>query len=293
MLNIGGADSDVMLDMILRCGGRDKTDFVFFNTGLEYRATLEHLDDLERKYDIKIIRCKPVKPIPVCVKEHGVPFWSKYASNMINRLQRHNFQWEDKPYEVLIKIYLKCMAALAWWCNKATGNTTQYIINRAPYMREFMIQNPPDFKISDKCCTYAKKKASEHFEKGKQYDLKCIGVRESEGGVRAISYQTCFTEVKKGTDQFRPIWYFRNPDKDEYCKHYGIVHSKCYTEYGMKRTGCCGCPFAKDFEDDLERMKKYEPQLYIAAVNIFGESYEYTRKYIKFREEMKQSQKQH
>ena len=37
----GGGDSDVMLDMLLRCGARDKTDFVFFNTGLEYQATHE------------------------------------------------------------------------------------------------------------------------------------------------------------------------------------------------------------------------------------------------------------
>ena len=35
----GGGDSDVMLDMLVRCGAKDKTDFVFFNTGLEYQAT--------------------------------------------------------------------------------------------------------------------------------------------------------------------------------------------------------------------------------------------------------------
>lgn len=44
-----GGDSDVMVDMLIRCGAKDKTDFVFYNTGLEYQATLSHLDELEKK----------------------------------------------------------------------------------------------------------------------------------------------------------------------------------------------------------------------------------------------------
>ena len=61
----GGADSDVMLDMIVRCGAKSKTVFVFFDTGLEYAATKEHLKYLEGKYGIEIVRVKAYKPIPV------------------------------------------------------------------------------------------------------------------------------------------------------------------------------------------------------------------------------------
>ncbi len=104
----GGSDSDVMVDMLLRCEARDKTDFVFFNTGLEYAATFEHLEELEQKYGIAIHRVNAIKPIPICVKEYGVPFWSKFASEMIYRLQSHNFQWEDEPFEVLIRKYPRC-----------------------------------------------------------------------------------------------------------------------------------------------------------------------------------------
>lgn len=48
-LAAGGGDSDVMVDMLLRCGAGGKTDFVFFDTGLEYAATKEHLEALEKK----------------------------------------------------------------------------------------------------------------------------------------------------------------------------------------------------------------------------------------------------
>lgn len=39
-------------------------------------------------------------------------------------------------------------------------------------------------------------------------------------------------------------------------------------------------------------LKKFEPNLYTAAVNIFGDSYEYTRKYREFQKMMKQKAKE-
>ena len=288
MQRVGGADSDVMVDMIVRCGAKDRTDFVFFNTGLEYRATLEHLDALEKRYDIRIERVRPVKSIPQSCREHGVPFRSKDFSQKIYAAQHHGFRWEDESLEVLSGRYQHLSGALRWWCNY--GSFRSYTIQSAAYLKEFIMQNPPDFPISDECCTYAKKLPSRRYEKAGGYDLKCMGVRKEEGGLRGTAYKTCYTEGD-GMDHFRPVWWLRNCDKQEYCEYYGIIHSRCYTEYGMQRTGCVGCPFAMDFEDNLERMKKFEPHLYTAAVNIFGKSYEYTRQYKKFRDEMKSKAK--
>lgn len=52
----GGSDSDVMLDLIHRVDLNKKVKYVWFNTGLEYQATKEHLDYLEQKYNITIER---------------------------------------------------------------------------------------------------------------------------------------------------------------------------------------------------------------------------------------------
>ena len=286
----GGGDSDVMIDMLIRCGAAGKTDFVFFDTGLEYAATKEHLAELEEKYSITIQRERAIKPIPLSTKEHGQPFWSKYASDMIERLQAHGFKWEDRPFEELYAEYPNCKTALVWWCNVTSGKTDQYAIKRAPYLKEFMMEHPPAFKISNKCCRYAKKKVSEHFMKGKDYDLSCIGIRQSEGGVRAATYKTCFSEGDK-VDHFRPIFWLRDSDKEQYCQWYGVTHSRCYTEYGLKRTGCFGCPFGKRFEDELSMIQEFEPNLYTAANYIFKDAYEYTRQYLKYREEMKKNER--
>ena len=92
-------------------------------------------------------------------------------------------------------------------------------------------------------------------------------------------------------DHFRPIFWLRDTDKEEYCRHYDVTHSRCYTEYGLVRTGCFGCPFGKRFEEELASIEQYEPKLLKAANAIFKDSYEYTRAYLRFREEMKQSGK--
>lgn len=284
---LGGADSDVMVDMMLRCGGRDKTTFAFCDTGLEYAATKEHLSYLSRKYNIEITRLKPKKSIPASCREYGVPFWSKFTSEMMYRLQSHGFQWEDEPFDVLMNRYPGCKTALSWWCNISKGNTTQFIIDRAPYLKEYIVANPPRFRISNKCCDYAKKIAMHEFEKSIGFDLICTGIRRSEGGVRANAFKNCFSESSGGIDAFRPVFWLRDSDKECYCNHYGVVHSKCYTEYGLYRTGCFGCPFGKRFEDELRSIEKYEPKLLNAANSIFADSYAYTRGYIAFREKMK------
>jgi hypothetical protein len=91
--------------------------------------------------------------------------------------------------------------------------------------------------------------------------------------------------------QFRPLFFWSDADKAEYESFCGVVHSDCYTVYGMKRTGCAGCPFNSRWEEELEVIKKYEPKLYKAAINIFGESYEYTRKYRRFKESWKREKR--
>lgn len=164
----GGYDSDILLDMIIRCGGKEKTTFVFNNTGLEYDATKDHIKYLEDVYGIKIVELKPKKTIPNCCREYGVPFWSKYVSGMIFRLQKHGFQWENGTLDELVLKYPKCRAALRWWCNDfktKTGRISRFNIEHVNKLKEFMILNPPNFKISADCCNWSKKRPSHEFLK--------------------------------------------------------------------------------------------------------------------------------
>lgn len=150
-----------------------------------------------------------------------------------------------------------------------------------------MIENPPTFKISSQCCKYAKKDIAKEYLKQNNVELNCIGVRKYEGGVRDSVYKNCFTQGKNGKcDQYRPIFWFTDEDKEIYKNFFGIRYSDCYEVYGMKRTGCTGCPYGKNLKEDLELIEKCEPNLFKAANNIFKDAYEYRKKYEEFKKKM-------
>lgn len=283
----GGADSDIMLDLVEKIRNGRPISYVFFDTGIEYSATKKHLDELEIEYGIKIIRAKAKIPVPAGCKKYGVPFLSKRVSMYIDRLQNHNFQWEDEPYEALVLKYPNCQSALKWWCN-AWGDNSRFNIERNKLLKEFMLQNPPSFSISDKCCNGAKKETAKQIDKEFSCCIKFIGERRSEGGIRALRHHSCFDYNENDIVQsYRPLFFWTDQDKQEYKDWYHIKYSDCYEIYGMSRTGCAGCPFGSKFEDELSIISQYEPKLKQAVQNIFGESYEYTRAYKKFKEDKK------
>lgn len=277
----GGSDSDVMIDILTKM--RDDIDYVWFDTGMEYKATKEHLDYLEDKYKIKIERIRAIKPIPISCKEYGQPFISKVVSEYIYRLQLHKFKWEDKPFDELYAEYPNCKSALKWWCNCQVPYRN---IKRNRFLKEFLIENPPTFKISCKCCDYAKKMPAHKLIDKRKYDLNIIGVRKAEGGARATSYKSCFDNENECAN-YRPLFWYTNKDKGEYQAFYEVINSRCYTEYGLTRTGCVGCPFGRNLEEELNILKQFEPDLYKAACNVFKDSYEYTRQYREFVRQMK------
>lgn len=286
----GGSDSDIMLDLIYRLDHEKKVKYIWFDTGLEYKATKDHLNYLENKYNIQIIRERAIKPIPLACKEYGQPFLNKYISEMIYRLQQHNFKWEDKPYNELVLKYPNCKSALKWWCNAREvpkGGYSRLNINARKYLKEFLIANPPNFKISSKCCDYAKKKVATQLQKKYNTDLNIVGVRKSEGGIRSTRYKNCYSTNDSNVDNYRPLFWFKDNNKKVYENAFNIIHSACYTKYGFMRTGCSCCPYARNLESELEITRVFEPNLYKAVCNVFKETYEYTRKYREFVEIMK------
>lgn len=282
----GGSDSDIVLDIVERVRKPDvNVTYVFYYTGLEYEATKLHLKYLEDKYNITIERVDAAIPIPKCTKDYGQPFLSKRVSDMMSRLQKHGFQWEDESFDVLYERYPRCKSALWWWCGCGTAVTS---IHRNKYLKEFIIANPPQYKISSQCCWYAKKLPAERYAKRHDYDLNITGVRRSEGGLRSTSYKTCYDEGLSGPGHYRPLFWFTNEDKMQYKEYYGLVYSDCYEVWSMTRTGCAGCPFAKDYEQELALANEYEPKFNTAARAVFSDSYAYTNEYKEFRRKKEQ-----
>ncbi len=270
-----------MLDLSERVRTEQPIDitYAWYDTGLEYRATKQHLDYLEDRYGVHIERLRGEKTVPVCCTEYGQPFMSKSASEFISRLQRHGFQWEDEPFNVLFERYPKCKSPLKWWCS-LHGDGSKFNISRNKYLKEFMVENPPKFKISNKCCKWAKKNVAMDAIARHDADLNMIGVRKAEGGIRA-ALRTCVT-AGDGVDTYRPMFWWNDTTRATYASMFNIRNSDCYEMYGLSRTGCVGCPYARNYLAELGVMARFEPNLCKAAMRVFGDAYDYTMAYMDF-----------
>ena len=282
----GGSDSDVMLDVIQKVDFDKKCVYINMNTGLEYKATKDHLKYLEDRYGIEIIRLLPKKPIPVVCKEYGQPFLSKLVSERLHRLQESGFQWEDEPYEMLMKKYPKGSYALEWWCNKHSVTkgyeTTTFNINSKPFLKEFIVEHPPVFKINNVCCKYTKKGVANKYASSNNIQLQVIGERKSEGGQRGL-HNSCTNIKRDGISKYKPLFWLTDDDKHWYESEFDIVHSRCYTDYGLRRTGCVGCPYGMFYENTRKITAFYEPKLSKACETVFKDAYAYTEAYYAYR----------
>jgi len=300
----GGADSDIMIDLIERCRkivpSLPKVDYVFFNTGLEMKATKDHVKFVEQKYGITIRSERPKVNIVQASRKYGIPFVSKIMSGGLSEWQKKgvpltikqeydNAEDKQKIREELRQRYPHCESLINFLCccNKAgePRPNIQLVINSSKYMYEFVSEYPPDFKISAKCCDYCKKQLAHSVQK--DYEMIITGERRDEGGMRSVprkdNTSMCFSETANGQYRLRPLYYVSDKDKEWYKRTYGVRYSDAYEVYGMKRTGCCGCPISYRAIEDLELIGKYEPNIKKAAWSIFGPSYLYRQKYNEFK----------
>lgn len=299
----GGADSDIMIDLIERTReifNLPPVDYVFFNTGLEMKATKDHVRATSEKYGVEIRECRPKTNIVTASRKYGLPFVSKIMSAGLEGWQKKNIplsiaeeydKAEDKEAKraELKARYPGCETTINFLCccnSKGEPRPNiQLVINSSKYMRDFIEECPPDFQISAKCCDYCKKQVAHQVQK--DYDMIITGERRDEGGMRSVPRKDnttlCFTETSSGQYRLRPLYYVSDKDKAWYKEKYNIRYSDAYEVYGLTRTGCCGCPISYKAVDDLELIRPYEPTLVKAAWNVFGKSYLYRQQYNEYK----------
>ena len=87
----GGADSDILIDLIERTReifSLPPVKYVFFNTGLEMKATKDHVRAVAEKYGVTIEEHRPKVNIVTATRKHGVPFVSKIMSAGLSEWQK-------------------------------------------------------------------------------------------------------------------------------------------------------------------------------------------------------------
>ena len=119
-----------MVDIIERTReffGLPSIRYVFFNTGLEMKATKDHVKETAEKYGIQIDECRPEVNIVRAVRTNGVPFVSKIMSAGLSDWQRKGIplsiaqEYEEAEDKVakrkeLKERYPKCESVINFLC---------------------------------------------------------------------------------------------------------------------------------------------------------------------------------
>ena len=234
----GGKDSTVLhylMDMALP---ENKIPRVYFNTGIEYKAVTEYVRKLAEK-DKRIV-----------IVNSGV--------NIKETLEKYGYPFKSKEHSLYVSVYQ----------NSGETKTVKRYLNRedsrycCPPKLRYQFTPEFDIKISNKCCYKLKKEPAEKWAKENNKTITITGMRKAEGGLRG-TLQGCavFTDDKcKVLKKFHPLFPVEDWWIDEFIKLNGIELCELYyPPYNFKRTGCKGCSYAIDLQEQLDIMSLYLP----------------------------------
>lgn len=271
----GGKDSTVILAIIKMCEEiytipKHGIKAVFCDTGIELAATRQFVNWVRDNWygNVQIIR--PEKSFYHVTKEYGKPMKSKMKSEYLSRYQRGKSE-SAKQFS------FKQLMAI----DDTKDNPSQYYKSTKLANKDLHLMHPDfDIQVSNKCCDILKKKPFLDWKKQNHMKGYLTGLRSSEGGARELATikrvqaggKLC-TATRGDTIIKMPIIDWTDEDVDQFIKQYKVPLSKAYTEYGMRRTGCMGCPFARELKDNLKVLWDYEPNRYKASMVFLKDVY--------------------
>lgn len=234
----GGKDSTILHYLIDQALPNNKIPRVFINTGIEYQAIVDFVKGLA-KDDPRFVILNPTQAIKPMLEKYGYPFKSKQHSHNVMVYQHSGIGLSVKRYLGIIE------------------SNTQF---RCP--KSLLYQFTPEFKIklSDNCCRKMKKEPIHKWEKASNRHIAITGMRNSEGGKRASIKGCILTDKQGNVKRFHPLIKVTDQWENWLIERERITLCPLYCQpYNFKRTGCKGCPFSLDLQEQLEIMELYLP----------------------------------
>lgn len=253
----GGKDSVVLSKLIDEALPNNSIPRVFFNTGIEYKAILQFVRELQKK-DSRFVICNSSVNLREMLEKDGYPFKSKEFSQKLATYQHSGNCKTVTDY-------------LGLTGNKAKTFQCPTVL-RSCFSKDFKL------KVSDKCCKRLKKEVSGKWGKDNSRNITITGLTKGEGGVRkSKTYCTVFRE--DGTlRKFHPLFPVSKDFVSKAIYIYKLTLCKLYyPPYNFERTGCKGCPFNMKLEKQLEIMQELLPQERKQCEMLWGKVYDLYR----------------
>lgn len=254
----------------------------------EYQPKLEKKELLNKTHEKK---CLAELITGYYAKKLNDRYFANIKFDNLTRMEKEwikNPEYEDYTQENDLKMYNNHSSYRT--CNAISGNVPNHSKEYGITLetnekskerlanKHFQALHPDfPFKISSECCKKMKKEP--FYDYYIKNDIKgyITGMRpQAEGGARAMQYDGCTSTIEiKGRKIIHrmPIFDWTVTDCQEFISKYNVKISRAYTEYRLERTGCIGCPFAKNLDQSLYAMYKYEPKKYKWVMATLGEVY--------------------
>lgn len=245
----GGKDSHFLYWFIKEYAPEfSEIEVVGVNTYMEHHEILQRI---QKNSDRVLL--PSMKPFEIKEK-YGIPCFSKQQDEYIKRYQN------GSRSEAL----MKKVNGYTFIGKDGKEYKSSFCLNKKA--RELLLSGKLH-KVSNLCCKVLKKDTLHRYEKetGKK---AILGVRASEGRLRASQYKTCFTKEKK----FTPLHDLSDELLENIIKMYNIEVPEVYKH--INRTGCMGCPYGSykgDTEKELSLINKNQKKF---VCEYFKESYE-------------------
>ena len=235
----GGKDSTILhylLDMALP---NNRIPRVFINTGIEYNDIVAFVKELAAKDD-RFVLLKPSVPIKPMLEKYGYPFKSKEHSLRV-------YQFNRGTNANYIKKYIGGY--------DHNGKKSTFV---CPNILKYQFEEKGKYNYSNKCCYKLKKDTIHRWEKENHKPIAITGMRAEEGGNRARLGCTIFKGDK--LNHFHPLIVVSEEWENEFIEKNNIELCRLYyPPFNFKRTGCKGCPYSLDLQEQLDIMDTYLP----------------------------------
>lgn len=237
----GGKDSTILHYLIDMALPGNRIPRVFINTGIEYVDIVNFVKDLASNDD-RFILIKPTQAIKPMLEKYGYPFKSKQHSHYLSIYQHSG------RTALSVKRYL--------------GDIESTTLFKCPKSLYYQFTDRFKIKVSELCCNKLKKDVAIRYEKQSNRPIAILGLMQDEGGQRA-SHKGCviFSDNdNKILKKFKPLNPLTQNFEKWFIDKYHIQLCKLYyPPFNFKRTGCKGCPYSLDLQEQLDIMEKYLP----------------------------------
>lgn len=249
----GGKDSTILHHLLDEALPNNTIPRVYIDTGIEYDSVRKFVKELQAS-DPRIVIIKPSVPIKAMLEKEGYPFKSKEHSHKVGLYQHGS----------------RCLSVM----NYKNGNTMM----SCPKCLLCQYEADYPLQLSANCCKRLKKDPVRKWEKQNQRFVAITGMRKQEGGERTSL--SCVLTGKDGKiKRFHPLAVVSEEWENWYIEQRGIKLCELYyPPYNFRRTGCKGCPYALDLQEQLTLMQLYLPNERKQCEIIWGKVYaEYRR----------------